>query len=49
MALLRRYEAEAAREAARDTVSALAAEGALALEYKPALIGFDGGRLQDAA
>jgi uncharacterized protein (DUF2336 family) len=49
MALLRRYEAEAAREAARDTLGALADEGPLALEYKPALIGFDGGHLQDAA
>ncbi|MEA3041978.1 MAG: hypothetical protein QOC65_1467, partial [Sphingomonadales bacterium] len=49
MALLRRYEAEAAREAARDTLGALADEAPLALEYKPALIGFDAGPLQDAA
>ena len=48
MALLRRYEAEAAREAARDAAGLLADEAVLALEYKPAaLIGTE--RLRDAA
>jgi uncharacterized protein (DUF2336 family) len=50
MALLRRYEAEAAREAAREAAGALAEEATLALEYKPqALIAVDRERLQDAA
>jgi uncharacterized protein (DUF2336 family) len=50
LALLRRYEAEAAREAAREAAGALAERAVLALEYKPqALITVDRDRLQDAA
>jgi uncharacterized protein (DUF2336 family) len=51
MALLRRYEVEAAREAAREAAGALAQNAAgFALEYQPtALIGVDRERLQDAA
>lgn len=48
IALLRRYEAEAAREAARDAAELLADNAVLALEHKPAaLIGTE--RLRDAA
>jgi uncharacterized protein (DUF2336 family) len=50
MALLRRYEAEAARVAARYAADALAEDAPLALEYKPlALIGADRESLPDAA
>jgi uncharacterized protein (DUF2336 family) len=50
MALLRRYEAEAARVAAREAADALAEEAPLAIEYKPvALIGADRETLSDAA
>jgi hypothetical protein len=52
MALLRRYEAEAARETARDAADALADEAAAnaALGYRPiALIGVDPDRMAAAA
>jgi uncharacterized protein (DUF2336 family) len=50
LALLRRFEAEAALEAARDAIGALPEPVVLALEYKPtALISADPERLQSAA
>jgi uncharacterized protein (DUF2336 family) len=52
LALLRRFEIEAAREAARDAADALADDAALAavLEYEPlALLEMDRERLRDAA
>jgi hypothetical protein len=52
MALLRRYEVEAARDAAREVAGVFADEAALALTlaYHPAaLIGLDRERLSDAA
>jgi uncharacterized protein (DUF2336 family) len=50
MALLRRYEAEAAREAARDTMGAFADASQRPLEHTPvALITYAGKSLQDAA
>jgi uncharacterized protein (DUF2336 family) len=52
MALLRRYEVEAARDAAREAIGVLAQDAAVpfALEYQPtALIEADSERLRDAA